>query len=80
MTIENAREFFLWGSIINFVLLLTYFGLIVLLPNLISRVMQIFFKLPEEKMNLIIFGLLGLLKIFTLVFFVAPYLALRIVG
>lgn len=79
MDIEILTAFFMWCSIINGALLVLWISLCSLAPNLVYRIQNIWFPLPRETFDVIIYSFLGLFKIFFLVFNLTPFLALLII-
>ena len=67
-TIINGGVFLLWGL----------FSM--LTPNLVYRTQRVWFPIPRETFDVVIYAFLGVFKIVFLVFNVVPYLALLIVG
>ena len=80
MDIQTLTAFFMWCTIINVALFAWATGWFMLAPDLTYRIQTKFFPIPREKFNVIIYAFLGVFKIFILVFNVAPYVALLIVG
>ena len=80
MDIASLREFFMWCTIINAVLLLVAFLVNVIAGDLVYRVHSRLFPMSREAFNLAIYSSIGLLKLFILVFNFVPYLALVILG
>ncbi len=80
MTIEMLTEFFMWCSIINcgFLIYITVFC--IWAPNWVYRVQNAFFPIPRDRFDLMIYGFIGLFKLFFIVFSLVPYLALLIIG
>lgn len=54
--------------------------LLAAIPDCVYRTQNRWFPLPRETFNVLIYSLLGLFKIFFLVFNLVPYLALVIVA
>ncbi len=80
MDIQTLTAFFMWCTIINVALFAWATVWLMLAPDLTYRIQTKFFPIPREKFNVIIYVFLGVFKIFILVFNVAPYAALLIVG
>ena len=80
MSIESLKEFFLWCSIINFGLLMFSFVLGLLFRDLVFRMHQKLFKVPEEKIFLAYYYFMGFYKILVFVFNFIPYVALQIIS
>jgi hypothetical protein len=80
MDIQTLTEFFMWLTIIN-VALFTWAALwLMLVPDLTYRIQTKFFPIQRENFNVTIYALLGVFKLFILVFNIAPYVALLIVA
>ena len=80
MDIEVLRTFFMWCTFINGGLLVLWITMCSLAPNLVYRTQSIWFPLPRETFDVIIYTFLGFFKIVFLVFNVTPYVALLIIG
>ena len=80
MDIQTLTTFFMWCTILNGGLLVLWTVFCAFTPNLVYRMQSIFFPLPRETYNVVIYSFLGLFKIVFLVFNVTPYVALLIVG
>ena len=76
MDIQILTAFFMWCTIINGGLLVLWIVFCAFTPNLVYRMQSIFFPLPRETYNVVIYSFLGLFKIVFLVFNVTPYVAL----
>jgi hypothetical protein len=80
MDIQTLTTFFMWCTIMNGALLVLWTTMLVLAPNLVYRTQSMWFPIPRETFNVVIYSFLGLFKIVFLVFNVVPYVALLIVG
>ncbi len=80
MDIQVLTGFFMWCTIINGALLLLWGSMCILAPGLVYRTQSMWFPMPRETFNVVIYSFLGLFKIVFLVFNLVPYLALVIVG
>lgn len=80
MDIQILTTFFMWCTILNGGILTLWTLFCVFAPDLVYRTQSKFFPIPRETFNIIIYSFLGLFKIFFLVFNVAPYLTLLIIG
>ena len=80
MDVQTLITFFMWCTIIDGVLLALWITLCALAPDLVYRTQSKWFPIPRETFNVIIYSFLGLFKVGFLVFNVAPYIALLIVG
>ena len=80
MDIQTLTTFFMWCTIINGGIFILWSIFLVLTPDFIYSIQNKWFPIPRETYNVIIYSFLGLFKIVFLVFNVAPYVALLIVG
>ncbi|MCS0349816.1 DUF6868 family protein, partial [Vibrio diabolicus] len=80
MDLELITEFFGWCAFINIAFLSLTTVLILTLKKLVFSYHGKLFNLPESKLNEIYFSYLGNYKVATLVFFIVPYLALKIMS
>jgi len=80
MDIPTLTTFFMWCTIINGGILLLWIGFCALAPELVYRTQSLWFPLPRETFDVIIYAFLGLFKIVYLVFNVVPYLVLLIMA
>ncbi len=80
MDIQTLTDFFMWCTIINGGLLTFWVLFCAFTPDLVYRTQSLFFKIPRESFDLLIYSFLGLFKIVFLIFNVVPYLALLIIG
>ena len=80
MDIPTLTAFFMWCTIINGGLLALWIVFCAFAPDLVYRTQRIFFPLPRETFNVVIYSFLGLFKLIFLVFNVTPYVALLIIG
>ena len=80
MTVELIRDSLAWCTVINTGILLLWFLGFTLAHDWIYRIHGRWFKVSEEKFDAIHYASMGFFKICVILFNVAPYLALRIVG
>ncbi|MES9961614.1 MAG: DUF6868 family protein [Sedimenticola sp.] len=80
MDVQTLTSFFMWCTIIDGGLLLFWSLALMVMPDLVYRTQSRWFPIPRETFNVVIYGFLGLFKVFFLVFNLVPYLALLIVG
>lgn len=80
MDIQALTSFFMWCIIINGFLLLLWSITFMVAPDLVHRTQSRWFPIPRETFNIVFYSFLGFFKIIFLVFNVAPYLALLIIG
>jgi hypothetical protein len=80
MSIDVARNFFLWCAVINYLVLMVWFLLIVSPHQWLYRLWGKWFPLTAEQFDVINFAGIVLYKLGILLFNLVPYVALRIVG
>ncbi len=80
MDLQTLTMFFMWCTIINGGFLILWVAFCALAPDLVYRTQKMWFPMPRETFNVVIYSFLGLFKIFFLVFNIVPYVALLIVG
>ncbi|WP_390807645.1 DUF6868 family protein [Fluviispira vulneris] len=79
MSLDILKIFFMWSTILSVALLIFYsFILLVFKKHLIQK-MQIFIKLPEDKISVVIFSALVFLKILSIILFIIPYFTVLII-
>ncbi len=79
MTLENLTGFFGWMTVFN-IAFLTFAVLIsVFLIDWAAGINQRLFRLPEGEARRAYFTWLGNYKLFTIIFSLMPYLALRMI-
>ena len=83
MNIAQLREFFLWSLIINYGVLLLWWGVFALAHdwqyNLCRRLLGRAFHMPMEDLDNLQFAGLALYKLFVFLFFAAPCIALYLI-
>ena len=80
MDIQTLTRFFMWCTIMNGGLLVFWTIMYIAVPDLVYRLQSIWFPIPRETFNVVMYAFLGAFKIVFLVFNVVPYVALLIVG
>jgi hypothetical protein len=80
MDIEDVRDFFMWCTIINAVLLVVTALLCTFAGGWIYSVHGKWYPMSREAFNVVIYSFVGLYKILFIVFNLVPYLALVIAG
>lgn len=80
MAISTLTTFFMWCSIINGGILILWIAFCMFAPDLVYNTQRIWFPIPRETFDVLIYGFLGLFKIFFLTFNLVPYLALLIIA
>jgi hypothetical protein len=79
MTTDQLTAFFGWAAIINIALLLVSTAALLMLRGPITRIHSRLFGLDAADLGRAYFQYLAQFKIATIVFTIAPYLALRII-
>lgn len=79
MNIQQITDFFMWCSIINGCLFILWTIFIMFTPDFVYRTQSRWFPVPRATFDTLIYGFLGLFKIFFLFFNLIPYLALLII-
>lgn len=80
MSIETAKHFLLWCLVVNYGVLLCWFLVFRLGHAWMFRLHRRWFRLSEEHFDAIHYGAMAVYKIGVLLFNLAPYAALIIVG
>ncbi len=80
ITISQLTELLGWASVINIAYLLLATFILVFMKGTISSIHGRLFDIEEKKLSSKYFDFLSTYKIVTLVFIVAPYIALKIMG
>ncbi|MDD5556882.1 MAG: hypothetical protein PHN82_06490 [bacterium] len=80
MSIETARAFFMWCTILNGALLILSSLICACAGEWIHRMHGRWFPIPREAFNVAIYSFLGLMKIIVLMFNLVPFIALSIAG
>jgi len=76
MDIETLTRFFMWCTIINFVLLNVSFVICIFGKDMAYRLHTKWFPMPKETFNVLLYSFLGLYKMLFFIFNVVPYVAL----
>ncbi|WMS86252.1 DUF6868 family protein [Pleionea litopenaei] len=77
-TLDQWAEFFGWATLLNFGLLTLVTLILLALQGWMLPLHQKLFKLAEQDVRVAYFRYLANYKLFTLVFFAVPYVALKI--
>lgn len=80
MTLSQLTELLGWASAINIAYLLLATIVIAFMNGAISRIHSKIFRISDKELESKYFDFLSGYKILTLVFFVTPYIALKIMG
>jgi hypothetical protein len=79
MSIETARSFFLWCSVINYAVLLLWAMLALFWRDGLYRLCRLWIRLSPEQLDMLNFGGMSLYKIGILLFNIVPCIALYLV-
>jgi hypothetical protein len=80
MSLELARAVFGWCTILDYALLLVWFGAFVLAHDAMYRLHCRWFALSADRFDAIHYAAMALFKSLTLVFALVPWLALQLAG
>jgi hypothetical protein len=80
MNVETARDFLLWCLVINYGILLWWFLAFRLAHAWMFRLHSRWFNLSEERFDAIHYAGMAVYKVGVLLFNLAPYIALVIIG
>jgi len=80
ITISQLTELLGWASVINIAYLLLATLILIFMRGRISSIHSKMLDLDEKELSSKYFDFLSIYKIVTLVFIVAPYIALKIMG
>ena len=80
MTLSQLTELLGWASVINIAYLLLATVSLIMMKASIMSIHRKMFDIDEKELASKYFDFLGRYKIMTLVFMVAPYIALKIMG
>ena len=80
MDLEMLTRFFMWCTILNGGLFVLWVVMVMAVPNLVYRTQKLWFPLPRETFDVIMYSFLGGFKLVFLVFNVVPLVALLIIG
>jgi len=80
ITISQLTEFLGWASVINIGYLFLATIMIMFMKDTMFSIHKKMFDIDEKELNSKYFDFLSTYKIMTLVFVVAPYIALKIMG
>jgi hypothetical protein len=76
MNITLLKEFFLFCTLINMVVLMIWFFMFTLASNLVYRYHSKWFKISFEEFHIIHYKFMGFYKILIFIFNLVPYIAL----
>jgi hypothetical protein len=79
MTITQWSSFFIWCTVINYGVLMVWFGAIVMFKDKIHHLHAKWFKLTEEQFDMVHYIGIAIYKVLVLVFCLVPAIALRLI-
>ncbi len=80
MDIQSLKNFFMWCSIINGSLLFIWILIIGIAPDLVYKTQYLWFPIPREKYDIILYSFLGVFKLLFLFLNFIPFIVLLIIG
>jgi TctA family transporter len=80
ITISQLTELLGWASVINIAYLFLATLILMFMRRTVSSIHSKMLDIDEKELSSMYFNFLGNYKIVTLVFMVAPYVALKIMG
>ncbi|MHC4251035.1 MAG: DUF6868 family protein [Planctomycetota bacterium] len=80
MNLDQLTRIFMWMTIINVAVLILSSVLVMVLRKTMCRTHARLFGITEEQVALAAYGYLGAYRLLVLVFNIAPYVALSLVG
>jgi hypothetical protein len=79
MDIIVLKEFFMWCTIINAVLLILSFLMCAFLGNWVYKIHSKFYTMSKDAFNLVMYSYVSVYQILFLIFCLIPYVALLII-
>jgi ABC-type uncharacterized transport system permease subunit len=80
MSIEVARNFLLWCTVLNYIILMVWFSVFVLAHDWIQRTHGRWFHLSGEQFDALHYAGMSIYKIGILLFNLVPFIVLSAVG
>ncbi len=80
MTVELLQALLGWSGLINMGILLLWFLLIFTFPDWIYEIHRKFYPISRESFNNIHYAGMMIYKLFSFMFFIVPYIALRLIA
>jgi hypothetical protein len=80
MDVQTLTTFFMWCTILNFVLMSFSFLISVFAGDLAYRIHGKWFPMPRETFNVLLFSFVSFYKFMFFFFIVIPYVVLLIMG
>ena len=80
MTLSQVTELLGWASILNIVFLLITTASLVLMREFVISTHSKMFNISKDELPAIYFTYLANYKVISLIFFIVPYISLKIMG
>jgi hypothetical protein len=80
MDLAQARELFMWMTLINVAILVLSSVLVMALKDALRRAHSGLFGVREDEVAVVTYGYLGAYRLLVLVFNIVPYVSLQFVG
>ena len=80
MTLSQLTELLGWASVINIGFLLITTILLIVMKSAVTSIHSKIFDVSENNLSLIYFKYLANYKTLSLIFFIVPYISLKIMG
>lgn len=80
MTTANLANFLIWCAVVNYAILIVWFVVLVAGKGKIHKIHSRWFQLTNEQFDGYMYQGMAVYKILVLVFNVAPFIALKIIG
>lgn len=77
MDMVMLKDFFFWGFILNFGLLLFWFLMILIAKDFVFNIHSKIFSISKEQYNVVMYSALAAYKLMTYMFFFIPWLILH---
>jgi uncharacterized membrane protein YuzA (DUF378 family) len=80
MDLQTLQQFFMWGTIINLVVLMLWGPFLFFGMDFVYRIHGRWFSFSRETFDALIYALVGIAKILWIMFFLVPWLVLMIIA
>ncbi|MBN22037.1 MAG: hypothetical protein CL678_12220 [Bdellovibrionaceae bacterium] len=78
MHLQEMKSFFMWCTFLNGGILFFWTALCIFAPHLVYRTQNFWFPMSKDSFSKMMYGFIGVFKIFFIVFNLTPYIALII--
>lgn len=79
MTFHHALHFLIWSTVINYAILMVWFGVFVFAHNWLYRVHSRWFKIPVETFDAIHYGGIAVYKIGIMLLNLVPLIVMHFI-